>query len=228
MSKGYRKAAFTLAEVLVTLGIIGVVAALTLPALTANKQKEELRTALKKNYSAMQQALNKMSVDAGETIIPGTLTRTDFKNKLMKNYIILKDCGYGSFEAKACIANFGVDVEGTSLSYTTLNGKKASLRLFDDGQFITADGSMYMLENNSGPIYISVDVNGFEKRPNKWGYDLFTFQLTKDGKLLPMGAEGTNYYDETNAFCSKTSTHEYNGIGCTYDALYKKEYWKQL
>ena len=161
----------------------------------------------------MQQALNKMSVDAGETIIPGTLTRAAFKKELMKNYIILKDCGYGSYEANACIANLGVDIEGTSLRYTTLNGKKANLKFFDDGQFITADGSMYMLENVSGPIFISVDVNGIEKRPNKWGYDLFTFQLTKDGKLLPMGAEGTNYYDKTNAFCSKTSSNEYNGIG---------------
>ena len=51
-----------------------------------------------------------------------------------------------------------------------------------------------MLENNKGSIYITVDVNGINKNPNQWGYDLFTFQLTDKGKLLPMGAEGPDYY----------------------------------
>ena len=46
-----RKIAFTLAEVLITLGIIGVVAALTLPTVINNVHHKELETALKKQYS---------------------------------------------------------------------------------------------------------------------------------------------------------------------------------
>ena len=46
---GKNKFAFTLAEVLVTLGIIGVVAAITMPTLVANNREKQLITALKKN-----------------------------------------------------------------------------------------------------------------------------------------------------------------------------------
>lgn len=51
------KRAFTLAEVLITLGIIGVVAAITLPSVIANYQKEETVAKLKKTYSVVNQAI---------------------------------------------------------------------------------------------------------------------------------------------------------------------------
>ncbi len=49
--------AFTLAEVLVTLGIIGVVAAITMPTLVANNREKQLITALKKNNALIEQSL---------------------------------------------------------------------------------------------------------------------------------------------------------------------------
>ena len=52
-----RKIAFTLAEVLITLGIIGVVAAMTLPTVINNVHHKELETALKKQYSTLSQAI---------------------------------------------------------------------------------------------------------------------------------------------------------------------------
>ena len=54
---GYRKYAFTLAEVLITLGIIGVVAAMTLPALVNNYKEKEIITQVKKTYSSINQAI---------------------------------------------------------------------------------------------------------------------------------------------------------------------------
>ena len=50
---------FTLAEVLITLGIIGVVAAMTLPALINRVTYKEMETGLQKNYSLIQQASEK-------------------------------------------------------------------------------------------------------------------------------------------------------------------------
>ena len=58
-----RKAAFTLAEVLITLGIIGVVAALTLPTLVANYQKQVYVNSLKKAISVTQNMFKKMQAD---------------------------------------------------------------------------------------------------------------------------------------------------------------------
>lgn len=56
---------FTLAEVLVTLGIIGIVAALTIPTLVANYRKKVVVSKLKKVYSDLQQAVKLSEADNG-------------------------------------------------------------------------------------------------------------------------------------------------------------------
>ena len=56
---------FTLAEVLITLGIIGVVAALTMPALIGHYKKEETISKLKKAYTILNQAMKRSEVDNG-------------------------------------------------------------------------------------------------------------------------------------------------------------------
>ncbi len=61
-----RKHAFTLAEVLITLGIIGVVAALTIPTLIATHRKHEVETKLAKIYSVFNQAISRSSVEHGD------------------------------------------------------------------------------------------------------------------------------------------------------------------
>src|SRR5574344_1882726 len=63
--RGLKKAAFTLAEVLITLGIIGVVAALTIPTLVNNYQEKASVTKLKKLYSIVSQAVKLAEVDNG-------------------------------------------------------------------------------------------------------------------------------------------------------------------
>ena len=60
------RVAFTLAEVLITLGIIGVVAAMTLPTLVQNYQKRVVETRLQKFYSAINQAVRLAEVEYGD------------------------------------------------------------------------------------------------------------------------------------------------------------------
>ena len=60
-----KKAAFTLAEVLITLGIIGVVAAMTIPTLVANYKKKVVETRLVKVYSTFNQAIKMSEVENG-------------------------------------------------------------------------------------------------------------------------------------------------------------------
>src|SRR5574344_1226697 len=64
--RGLKKCAFTLAEVLITLGIIGVVAALTIPTLINSYQEKATITALKKFYSVASQACLLAKVENGE------------------------------------------------------------------------------------------------------------------------------------------------------------------
>lgn len=61
------KTAFTLAEVLITLGIIGIVAALTMPMLIQNYNKKITEVRLKKFYSVMNQTIDRLKVDYGDT-----------------------------------------------------------------------------------------------------------------------------------------------------------------
>lgn len=57
---------FTMAEVLITLGIIGIVAAMTLPALIQKYQKQETSARLKKFYTTMNQAIMMSEIDNGD------------------------------------------------------------------------------------------------------------------------------------------------------------------
>lgn len=222
--------AFTLAEVLITLGIIGVVAALTMPTLTASTQKRELQTGLQKAYSTLSQALIMYENDNG---LPVTSNVHGLKPILMKYIVTAKDCGIGTDGNKACMPNknYVSDKDNYKDIYKTYNGKSnINYNLFDDGQFVINDNMFVMIENpNSNTrVYISVDVNGFHKKPNRFGQDLFMFQLDDKGKLLPMGAEGTYYYSEMDAYCSRTSTGNQNGAGCTVKALSDKDFFKNL
>lgn len=68
----YQKYAFTLAEVLITLAIIGVVAAMTLPTLISNHQKQTYVTGLKKAVNIAQNMLKKMQADEEASSVGAT------------------------------------------------------------------------------------------------------------------------------------------------------------
>lgn len=85
------KKAFTLAEVLITLGIIGVVAALTLPVLIQNHRKHVVETRLEKFYSTINQAITMAEAEYGERESwynnNSTLTDYEWFNKYLTKYV---------------------------------------------------------------------------------------------------------------------------------------------
>ncbi len=223
------KKGFTLAEVLITLGVIGVVAAMTLPALVTNKQAKELQVGLKKGYSLISQVFQMMTYGEGQAITPKEYSTHTFAPAFDKYLVAAKACP----SSQCLIIRLDeVDEEGNSLGYDFADyktyNKKANIEgsLFDNGQFLLRNGMTIYIENEAS-IYLSLDVNGMYKGPNRWGHDLFTFQIMNNGKLLPMGADGTAYKDASK-FCSATSSSKYNGIGCTNKALTEDDYWKNL
>lgn len=218
--------AFTLAEVLVTLGIIGVVAAMTLPAIIDNSRNKQLETAFKKSYSVLLQALDMYNAQEGVKLTPQNCKGRDFKPSLMKYILTTKDCGFSMNGAaeRGCLPNTGG-------SYKNFVGTKAiGTGSIDDGQFVINDGSLILLESGSGELWITVDVNGYNKSPNRWGFDLFTFQINNEGTLLPMGAKGTHFEDITHNLCSPTNfiNDSANGITCALRAINEKDYFKNL
>lgn len=208
--------------------IIGVIASLTIPSLIQSTEKHELETSLKKTYSELAQALDRMRTD--EFVIKNAYPARTFYQKYMKYFNVVKDCGYTN-------CSFMWDYGDGALSikdYKTYNKKQnVSTYYFDDGQFVTANGLYIMIENPAvatdspeNKIFITVDINGMKKKPNAWGHDLFTFELV-DGEVLPIGAAGTNKNGLTLP-CDKDSSSPLNGIGCTQKALTDPDYWKNL
>src|SRR5574344_966823 len=97
-----RKNAFTLAEVLITLGIIGVVAALTIPTLMQKTEERETVSKLKKVYSTLQNAYSRAINDEGELSDWGTITDTAAGSDLvLQKFVpylnVLKNCGTTDF-----------------------------------------------------------------------------------------------------------------------------------
>lgn len=192
----FKKVAFTLAEVLITLGIIGVVAAITMPSLIQKQTERATITKLKKEYSIMSNALmNAISEYGAPEHWEEVITYTNGENEMVERnssgiYLITKylkvieDCG---FEAKGCFAH----------KYKKFNGSDE--RDFENlgyyRKFILSDGTLVAMEayaykssstDRLGEIW--VDVNG-KNPPNVIGKDMFLFVIEKNGKVHPH-AEG--------------------------------------
>lgn len=209
--------AFTLAEVLITLGVIGIVAAMTIPTLLNKTNDEEYRAGLKKAYSELSQVALFMQNDGYELksmdLQNSASDQAIFKSEMEKFFKKVKICDDGVAGIEPCVpADTGV--------YKNMMGGAGDNGAFMGGQFVTSDGMTVMLCGNM--YYLSVDVNGHGKKPNRYGVDLFFFQVVGD-KILPVGARGTDgflgdFFDGRHLgsnFCSTASNHIDNGMACT-------------
>lgn len=178
------KKAFTLAEVLITLGIIGIVAAMTLPVLSANTRKKEASNRLKKFYSTMQQTIKLSEVDNGDSI---------YWDKALEIY---DEEGSSDTVANAEISEkFFNKYLKPYMKYLSVKKKTDSEDDKDidfELKVTLLDGSILYLHNGAC-IDLRLDTNG-ERKPNKSGYDRFTF-------LLCTGEKAKQYCKRGN-FCS--------------------------
>ena len=206
---------------------------MTLPSLITRTQNKELQTALKKGYSEILQALEFMKSDVGGDILPQDYPARTFSPIFSKYFKSLKTASISSILPGELEDGDSEDsVYKVYNNYKTYNNSQTiKADIFDDGQLILQDGALILIENphivGSGIIYISIDVNGMNKKPNVYGRDLFTFQLTSEGKLLPMGAEGTKYTN-MDKYCSKNSNDRLNGIACAAKPLTDPDYFEKM
>lgn len=224
-----KKHAFTLAEVLITLGIIGVVSAMTLPSLVNRTRQKELQTSFQKQYTLLQQAILKIKYEDDLPFEYASYS-SRLKTRLAKEYKATKDCGAINNNTGCVLDN----EDGTFTYYKTLNGKTLDRAYIDDGGFISLDGTTFFIEQGyqvsttSTGYLVSIDLNGYLKKPNRMGYDFFMFQITREGKVMPMGAENTYWKEQREQYCSNTSSSNLNGVTCAYYAATDKNYFKNL
>lgn len=168
-----KKNAFTLAEVLITLGIIGVVAALTLPSVVNNIKSRELHTSFKKCYSVLSQVVLKMREDMGD--LDPLIIEQEFADG--GNAPIMKE-KMRSYLNCAKIPQNGEDLfpNHNNRNYKTYNNAELPFVVFMSPSNVvcaTADGMIITLFNwirdsNSHNYTITVDLNGYNKGPNRW------------------------------------------------------------
>ena len=234
--------AFTLAEVLVTLGIIGVVAAMTMPLINKYKIKV-FETSFKRTYSTMIRALDMTSQEYGVTnfrelkaLYCGDLNQfdqdenlqqkcTEQMNKIMPevNLIFRKYMGViGNETIKPntyTLTNFlGEKYDYTNLGALSEDASTSAFRTYylKDGSSITG------LRYRENQITLTFDTNGPKKGPNRLGYDIFEYEYPK--------------WRNCKDWCSnnKVVSGWMVGLGCWYCAVSDtnaegtKGYWESL
>lgn len=163
--------AFTLAEILVTLGIIGIISAVTIPTLINSIEDMQYKSAYKKAYSNLYQAFNQVKTENSlvETSTPQTIANTGGNDinvqTIMGNFKLVKKCDNNN--NPLCWDNTG---EQYGKNYAS-EGRP----LQDLSSFIDSSGMAWTtIEWSQGRI--AVDTNGF-KKPNQYGKDRFVFYL---------------------------------------------------
>ncbi|MDD3238365.1 MAG: type II secretion system protein [Candidatus Gastranaerophilales bacterium] len=212
------KRAFTLAEVLITLVIIGVIAALTIPALIKNTQGKEFQVAFKKSLSVLNQAIIKENTLEGKTMEDFTSVADLSNNFFKKQFSILSapdsfstdnaDDSYDAFNYKYTPIHTLPLIESPAYA----GGASA---INDDDFIYTADGIGFYVQPGSigdceydpdgysAPcFYVTVDVNG-KQAPNMSPYDgggvagtvALLHSIIEQPAFADAGYQGKDLYD---------------------------------
>ena len=192
------KPAFTMAEVLITLGIIGIVAAMTMPSLIGKWQEKQWKVAYKKAYSSMSQAFLRMqanddfldmsniAADPDTGIYGSPAVGENFKT-MSKYFNTIKTC-FDNNADECWVCEEGESALGGAQPY------KGCLKT--NYAFVDYSGiAWYMYNNIEWPII--VDVNGF-KSPNKLGKDRFVlkFSVNSSDDLYINSADSIQPWDD--------------------------------
>ena len=192
---------FTMAEVLITLGIIGIIAAMTLPNLIGNYKMKTYEVAFKKQYALLQNTMNLLTFENGTN-----RCYTYYRSGNMSYQSFAEDCEFFEQEIVKKLNLHKLDYDTDLKDKYALQsvvlasgGKSINSNCNYDGMkigsnpYFSNDGTIFMFYR----MWILLDVNG-ERGPNRWGYDVFF-----------MGWSNHNKYEDassnlllTDEFCS--------------------------
>lgn len=226
-----RKLAFTLSEVLITLVIIGVVAAMTVPSIIQNTNDSQYKVALKKNYSNFSKAFNlaygyyfyddymdwdyahdnDFTKDVYEHLskylnINSVCGRTFNNNKCWSPAKAKNGQPATYFTDKGFASNFA-----HLYTFTLTDGTSVALDVWYESSIKQLAGVEKNLIQASDNLVMLVDVNG-KKGPNVVGKDVHMFVLTEKG-LVPAGID-----DKSKNCNSRSLNYNYD---CTAQMLLK-------
>ena len=188
--------AFTLAEVLITLGIIGVVAAMTMPSLIQHHREKAMVTSLEKFVSTISQAVDLYKAD--NECVDSISTCV--------SYISKGDENCENFAPIAAKMNVIASVKNANKSTADWLPDKAynyygeeqegiyggvSKRNIGTCAYLLNDGTTFAVDINPTNFDIMVDVNG-KKLPNRVGQDIFPLLIGADANFVNAGVTSGN------------------------------------
>lgn len=180
-----------MAEVLVTLGIIGVVSAMTIPSLIQNHQRKTYVTQLHKVYTEVQQAslrymTDKNAINLREAGLTNSAKMKEFTNNYFK---VVNDCQ--TYVKKPCFAESYRNLNMTSTTTNKVNWNKSSSVTFASGASILIDAPDTYSKTVDGVTsyygHMLIDINGLQG-PNVAGRDMFQVEFYDDGSIDVLGA----------------------------------------
>ena len=248
------KKAFTLAEMLIVLGIVGVVAALAIPSLYNHFKKIELHTRFNKTYSVVNQALNLTMGDLGLT------SSSDFgiywnedKNVLNQRFVDINKIWDSKFAGatltdkqdfsrkRVYMHDFWGDLWPYAMSWP-VNGtyQDNNFLILPDGAMVSRLGYNTIGYPSSLALVIFFDTNGPYRGPNRIGYDMFYYYQDgkyHEGNLVPtcdpLRTPINPYWQSMqHSACSAIALKDINPYDSSkkyWDSLYKpKSWWENL
>ncbi len=218
-----KRFAFTLAELVIVIGIIGVIAEITIPELVQNFQEQATVTSLKKVYSTLSQAYTMAVQENGPPETWNASNPSDLMNNFFPFFRISKNCG--TTFVNSCFALSDEYKRLNNLTWSNGTETVPKISLLDGSSVLFAypqancglsRGTSLAVSNICSEIY--VDINGL-KKPNKVGVDFFFFYFTKYG-IIPAGTSAeTSYTFSTH--CLNASALG-SGFGCTAWVIYNE------
>ncbi len=208
------KLGFTLAEVLITLGIIGVVAAMTMPSLIQKHQEKVTVAKLKKVYSVLSQAFlqacNEYGTPDSWELAKNGEPAVNAAPKIKQFLKVADDCGVNDCENYSIRGGHFRVLRG---------GIYGSSYYSNDYKLKLTDGTELSFRENidGGGIMILADLNG-QQGPNTMGKDIFYFAFLNDGKIIPGGIG----YDPKDTTVFQACNPKMEGWNCTAWVIYNE------
>ena len=212
--RGYMKKGFTLAEVLITLLIIGVVAALTIPSVISNYQQQEFKTGLKKAVSVLNEAIQTNIAQEGETPYENSnlftylqrhmsILKSEYSSRRYNSNSVFYTTDGMRFELTPDYLNRWTPESNLKLHETGIDVNGARVNGYYEGSAVNSwnhQGSSrfcgsYGLGNNPNktlypPCIILVDING-DKKPTPFGGEYYSNGeiISYDTYLYPLPSD---------------------------------------
>ncbi len=203
---------FTVSELMIALAIVGIIAAMTVPAVISKYQKQSMVALLKKNYVELQENLLLLYADNFKTNFYRTTLNTDTEKFFEDFYNATDECGNtpqpcfaDSYRSINSAARTDFDCDGYSVLL-----KGGSAMCIEPGQAsVEADDEAGIEAEDAQPAHVYLDVNGTDK-PNIGGRDMFSFYIYDFYTVDDLGENVDEIGDDSN----KRTLRNQQAAGC--------------